>query len=264
MVFIEFLILKYKKQLKNLVTKRRTFSYIIASFFGILPGCTGTFLMDSLYMTGLAGFGALIATMIATSGDEAFVMFSMVLSGKIPFWPIALLMFTLFVLGIIGAFLADFLKKRYHWKVHKKHLIKYHKNEEFHFKHFLKVHVYKHIIRKHIWQISLWLFAALFLIGLANQYIVSEHLLTGVSLFVMLLVATLIGLLPISGPNVFLIVLFSQGIIPFSILLANSIVQDGHGLLPIIGFSLNDAWKIKLFNFVFGLGIGLFLFLFGL
>ena len=32
--------------------------------------------------------------------------------------------------------------------------------------------------------------------------------------------------------------------------------SDLHGLLPIIGFSLDDAVKIKVFNFIFGLIIG--------
>ena len=73
----------------------------------------------------------------------------------------------------------------------------------------------------------------------------------------LLLIAGLVGLLPISGPNIFLLVMFAQGLIPFSILLANSIIQDGHGLLPIIGFSVDDAIKIKTINFVFGMIVGL-------
>ena len=84
------------------------------------------------------------------------------------------------------------------------------------------------------------------------------------TMFFILILASLIGLLPISGPNVFLVVMFSKGLIPFSVLLANSIIQDGHGLLPIMGFSMNDAVKIKSFNFIFGLTIGLVLLLIGL
>ena len=80
----------------------------------------------------------------------------------------------------------------------------------------------------------------------------------------MLIMASLIALLPISGPNIVLIVLFAKGIVPFSVLLANSIIQDGHGLLPIMGFSMDDAVKIKAFNFVVGFGLGLILLLFGL
>ena len=45
--------------------------------------------------------------------------------------------------------------------------------------------------------------------------------------------------------------------------LVNSIVQDGHGLLPIIGFSIKDALKLKIFNLVFGLVVGLVVFSLG-
>ena len=83
-------------------------------------------------------------------------------------------------------------------------------------------------------------------------------------MFLVLIIASLVGVLPISGPNVFLIVMFSKGMIPFSVLLANSIIQDGHGLLPIMGFSINDAIKIKTFNFIFGLAIGIILLMIGL
>ena len=78
-------------------------------------------------------------------------------------------------------------------------------------------------------------------------------------MFYILIIASLVALLPISGPNVFLVVMFSKGLIPFSVLLANSIIQDGHGLLPIMGFSISDAIKIKAYNFIFGLILGLIL-----
>jgi len=108
----------------------------------------------------------------------------------------------------------------------------------------------------------LWLFAAIFIIGLLQQSVNLNFL--EANKFYVLIIASLIGILPISGPNVFLIVMFSNGLIPFSILLANSIIQDGHGLLPIMGFSMDDAVKIKIFNLVFGFTIGLVLLMIGL
>ena len=91
----------------------------------------------------------------------------------------------------------------------------------------------------------------------------TETIFQASNLVYILLIAALVGILPISGPNIFLLVLFSKGLIPFSVLLANSIIQDGHGLLPIMGFSMDDALKIKLFNFIFGLIIGGALLFFG-
>ncbi len=259
MVLVELFVLKYKDKIVRFSKKNLFMSYLVSSFFGIVPGCIGTFAMDSLYMAGLLSFGGIIAVMVATSGDEAFLMLSMAFAGKISFVTITLLTIILFALGILAAFLADYFVKKTNMTICKKCGIEYHIGEEFKFKHFLKEHILNHILRKHIWKIFLWIFAAIFLIGLSEQFIDPKTLFSGMNLLYLLIVASLVGLLPISGPNVFLIVLFSQGVIPFSVLLANSIIQDGHGLLPILGFSVDDAVKIKVFNFVFGFIIGLIL-----
>ncbi len=51
--------------------------YIVTSFVGAVPGCVGAFAGVSLYMHGMIGFGAISGAMLATSGDEAFVMLAM-------------------------------------------------------------------------------------------------------------------------------------------------------------------------------------------
>jgi hypothetical protein len=45
-------------------------------------------------------------------------------------------------------------------------------------------------------------------------------------------------------------------------LLANSIVQDGHGMLPLFAESKKDFVKVKLINMGVGLVVGLLLMLF--
>ncbi len=67
----------------------------------------------------------------------------------------------------------------------------------------------------------------------------------------MLPVAVLVGLIPASGPHLVFVSLFASGTIPFSILLANSIVQEGHAGLPLLaetkkGFVIAKALKIVL------------------
>ncbi|MCD6495700.1 MAG: arsenic efflux protein [Candidatus Aenigmarchaeota archaeon] len=262
MVIVEFLVLKFKGRFLNFLKKNRLVKYVTASFFGIIPGCIGSFAMDSMYMTGLLGFGGITATMIATSGDEAFLMLGMAAKGEIS-WSIVLGMTALlFVLGIAGAFMADTVSRKTKMKFCEKCAITYHPKNEFQTGHFLKEHIVNHIVKKHIWKIFIWIFAAIFVIQMLEGQI--DLHLTGISMFYVLFIASLIGVLPISGPNVFLIVMFSHGMIPFSVLLANSIIQDGHGLLPIIGFSLDDALKIKVFNFAFGLSIGAVLLMAGI
>ncbi len=52
------------------------------------------------------------------------------------------------------------------------------------------------------------------------------------------------------------VTLFSQGVVPFSVLLVNSIVQDGHGTLPLLSHSPRDVLLIKASNLVLGLALG--------
>lgn len=86
----------------NMIIKGGLFrQYIVASSLGATPGCLGAFMDVSLYVHGLISFGAIVGGMIATSGDEAFVMLA-VFPGK------ALILFgILFVLGIISAYITD-------------------------------------------------------------------------------------------------------------------------------------------------------------
>ena len=53
--------------------------------------------------------------------------------------------------------------------------------------------------------------------------------------------------------------MYAKGLIPFSILLTSSIVQDGHGILPLLSYTVRDAAMVKLFNLGIGIGIGLIL-----
>jgi hypothetical protein len=72
-----------------------------------------------------------------------------------------------------------------------------------------------------------------------------------------LILAVLVGIIPESGPHLVFVTLFAQGTIPFSILLASSIVQDGHGTLPLLAVSGRAFIWLKLVNIAFGLGLGM-------
>ncbi|HER43820.1 MAG TPA: hypothetical protein ENO08_05115, partial [Candidatus Eisenbacteria bacterium] len=71
-----------------------------------------------------------------------------------------------------------------------------------------------------------------------------------------LLAACLAGLIPQSGPHLIFVTLFAGGYIPMSVLLAGSIVQDGHGMLPVLAYSRRVFVLIKAINLLFGLLIG--------
>jgi len=77
------------------------------------------------------------------------------------------------------------------------------------------------------------------------------------------LLAVLIGIIPESGPHMIFVMLYAKGMIPFSILLASSIVQDGHGMLPLLSYTIKDSILVKLLNLVFGIIIGFTLYSLG-
>lgn len=212
----------------------------------------------SLYVHGFITFGALAGSMIAVSGDEAFVMLAM-------FPETALVLFAiLFVIGLFSGMLIDVVVKKYKISTcsNCKEMI-VHMNLERNTLHYLKEHIYGHIIKKHLWKTALWTFAALALVEIGLEYLNLEKF-TSEYKIVFLLFGALVGLIPESGPHLIFVTLFAQGLIPFSVLLTSSIVQDGHGMLPMLSYSFTDSVKIKVFNLIIGLSLGLFLFLIGL
>jgi len=64
----------------------------------------------------------------------------------------------------------------------------------------------------------------------------------------MILLAILVGLIPESGPHLLFVTLFAAGTVPFSVLLASSISQDGHASLPLLAESKISFLKAKIIN----------------
>jgi len=78
---------------------------ILGAGLGIIPGCMGGFAAVSMYSHKLLSFGALVAMMIASSGDEAFVMLAMIPKEAL------LLMAILFVVAVVVGLLVDRFSK---------------------------------------------------------------------------------------------------------------------------------------------------------
>ena len=78
MLVIEYLNIlsrgNWSKSLENSPAKQ----IIFAALLGVIPGCLGAYTAVSLYLHNILSTGALVATMIASSGDEAFFMFSII------------------------------------------------------------------------------------------------------------------------------------------------------------------------------------------
>jgi len=76
---------------------------LMSSVLGIIPGCMGGFASVSLYTHGIISFGALVAMMIASSGDEAFVMLALFPKDS------AYIFLILFVIAVAVGFAVDAL-----------------------------------------------------------------------------------------------------------------------------------------------------------
>jgi hypothetical protein len=122
--------------------------------------------------------------------------------------------------------------------------------------HFLMDHLWEHVLKKHFFKLFLWTLGSIIAIAILTNYF-SFNEWAKLNLIYVLLLALLIGIIPISGPHILFITLFIEGVIPFSFLLANTVVQEGHGGIPLLA---EDKWsfvKMKSIKLVFGLIIGL-------
>jgi cation transport ATPase len=113
--------------------------------------------------------------------------------------------------------------------------------------HVVKEHLWEHIIRKHFLSIFLWTFGALFVIQVGLHYFDLEQLISN-NIPWMILLAVLVGIIPESGPHLLFVTLFATGTVPFSVLLASSISQDGHASLPLLAESKRSFLKAKIVN----------------
>jgi len=313
MLLIEYINVHTRGSWQQILQKTRLGQYILGAVLGVIPGCLGAFTVVSLYSHRTVSFGALVAAMIATSGDEAFVMLSM-----FPLQAIGLSVL-LFIVAIAAGWMTDRLFPK-----QEKFLLKEDDDLELHHEdvcvcfsarmilpqlikislpralliilfggllfalltgvlgsdnwdwkritfvlglsfslfviltvpdHFLEQHLWGHVVKKHLLRIFLWTTGALFAIHYLDNWLDIESLIQE-NLYIVLIIAVLVGIIPESGPHLVFVTLFSQGTIPFAILMANSIVQDGHGTLPLLAVSRRAFIWLKVINMALGLALG--------
>ena len=107
MMLIEVFNVRSDGRMFSGLRNRRVGQVLLSATLGAVPGCMGGFASVSLYTHGLISFGALIAMMIASSGDEAFVMLAM-FPGKS-----AWIFLILFVIAVAVGLLVDLFRSKY-------------------------------------------------------------------------------------------------------------------------------------------------------
>lgn len=78
MMLIEYLNVFSRAKWARCLARGRMSQYLLASLLGATPGCLGAFTVVAMYSHGAVSFGAVVAAMIVTSGDEAFVMLALI------------------------------------------------------------------------------------------------------------------------------------------------------------------------------------------
>ncbi len=107
MMLIEVFNVRSNGRMFGGLKNQRLGQILLSALLGAIPGCMGGFASVSLYTHGLISFGALIAMMIASSGDEAFVMLAM-FPGKS-----AWIFLILFVVAVVVGLLVDLFHSKY-------------------------------------------------------------------------------------------------------------------------------------------------------
>lgn len=381
MMIIEFINVKTGGLWSKRLQTSPWIQIIIGAVMGVIPGCLGTYTIVSLYIHRVVNFPALMATLIATAGDESFFMFSL-FPGKA-----LLITAILFVLAIVvGGILQSTMKNKFvglteksfplheghdvchhhghhhedekcevcnhhhsvkenfknltfvrallmtmcvtilalflsgvidgehqlnmlmggqseesvvesfgveHHELHESHEGCHHESHELHEsheclghhhdhggeadwirytliamfliimvivvvadEHFLEEHLWEHVIKVHLPKIVLWTLGVIAGLTLINHF-VDIHGIVTKNPYVVLAAALLIGVIPQSGPHLIFVLLFMQGSIPMSILLASSIVQDGHGALPLLAESRKAFFLSKGISILLGLAVGI-------
>ena len=235
----------------------------LACLLGAIPGGAGGFVVVSLFTHRLLSFGALIGGMVATFGDEALF-----LAAESPKQAL-ILTGILFAIGfVVGLVLLKVPENKivtfenHDFVIHEEHR---HERPENHGKsfrerlsHYLREHVWEHVIKQHALKLFLYAFGTLLVLGVLNHFVdlqaIMEH--NAWTKWLLLLIAVGVGFLPVSGPHLIFVMLFLQGNIPFAVLLANSIAQNGHAGIPLMAQSKRNFLIMKGITMALGLLIG--------
>ena len=83
---------------------------VIGALMGITPGCGGAIVMMPMYARGYVTYGTVIATLIATLGDAAFVLIGAAVTDRSFIAPVIAVHLISFIVGISWGYLVDGMK----------------------------------------------------------------------------------------------------------------------------------------------------------
>ncbi len=114
--------------------------------------------------------------------------------------------------------------------------------------HFIKEHIFKHIVKQHLLQTLMWSLGALIVCNILLQFNDIERVVNSHTAYtpMLILLASIIGIIPTSGPHLIFVILAFNGTIPLYILTTNMIAQQGHVSLPLLSHNRKSWFYSKI------------------
>ena len=92
------------------IRENTRFQPAIGAMMGLTPGCGGAIIVMPMYARGYVTYGTVIATLIATLGDAAFVLIGAVFQDSSFFIPVIVVHLTSFLVGVLWGYGMDKLE----------------------------------------------------------------------------------------------------------------------------------------------------------
>ena len=89
------------------IRENTRFQPIIGAMMGLTPGCGGAIIVMPMYARGYVTYGTVIATLIATLGDAAFVLIGAVFQDSSFLTPVIVVHLTSFIVGVLWGYGGD-------------------------------------------------------------------------------------------------------------------------------------------------------------
>ena len=92
------------------IRENTRFQPVIGAMMGLTPGCGGAIIVMPMYARGYVTYGTVIATLIATLGDAAFVLIGAVFQDSSFLTPVIVVHLTSFLVGVLWGYVVDKLE----------------------------------------------------------------------------------------------------------------------------------------------------------
>ena len=89
------------------IRERKKLQPVIGALMGLTPGCGGAIVMMPMYARGYVTYGTVIATLIATLGDSAFVLIGAAVTDSSFIAPLIAVHVISFIVGVTWGYLVD-------------------------------------------------------------------------------------------------------------------------------------------------------------